>query len=376
MRDTTPTPTATTAARAIAPVVLLGLALLSLGCAGTSQAAKAPDVHPGTLAVVSEVPPTPAGPITEPPPHPGLVDTGTTANTAEPINWRKVLAEIPTDPRPPVVTRNTHYVVSNEFSNQVFHRVARPLGGIFVGVGSEQNYVFAGWFRPQALVLLDFDQVIVDLHAAYEAAFATSNGPDELVFLWTKRGSEVMKQRIMEHFATDAETGRRAWRAYKIGRARVSNHLRKTRHRYRSRRVPTFLNDQESFDYIKTLFAQGRVRRVRGNLKGPFTLKGLAGIAKAIDVPISAIYVSNAEDYFKLVPAYRENILALPFAKESLFLRTQARNLRDYWYVIQPGRDFQAWIERGRVRSVKDMLRGHKHCDGRLCRIAGPPVIE
>ena len=53
-----------------------------------------------------------------------------------------------------------------------------------IGVGAEQNYVLAGWARPQVLVLMDCDADMVQLHEAYRACFELAAKPDEFIALW------------------------------------------------------------------------------------------------------------------------------------------------------------------------------------------------
>ena len=294
-----------------------------------------------------------------PPPHP---------------DRSKALARIPTDPRPPALTRNNHYFVSNEYHNQVFYRDAKPLGGVYVGVGSEQNYVFASWYRPDVMVLMDFDQMIVDLHAAYEVAFLKA--PDVATFraLWGRKGRKLMHRHIQEHFASQPAVARGAWRAYRWARVWVSSHLRRARRRYLARGVPTFLTDPEHYAFIVRMLKEGRVRRVRGNLLGPRTMAGIGAAARELGLPVRLVYLSNAEQYFKYSTRYRSNIAALPFDDRTIVLRTLARNKKEYWYVTQPGKTFKHWLQTTNVRRVKSMLRRRMSCQpNHLCQMQARP---
>src|SRR5579883_1489971 len=93
------------------------------------------------------------------------------------------------DDRPPAhIVRGIHYVVSNENRHYLFRDAVRGKGGVFVGVGTDQNYLMAGWARPEVLVLLDFDQVVVDLHRVYRLAFLNAETPAAFMKLWAPRG--------------------------------------------------------------------------------------------------------------------------------------------------------------------------------------------
>ena len=97
------------------------------------------------------------------------------------------------DPRPKSITRNAHYVISNENHHHLFEPALSKLkGGVVAGVGSDQMYLFAGWAKPEALVPMDFDQVIVDLHYVYGAMFRKAETPAELIALWSPRMGKTL----------------------------------------------------------------------------------------------------------------------------------------------------------------------------------------
>ena len=79
----------------------------------------------------------------------------------------RVLRSVPEDPAPEGLFSDTHYLISNEDRPERFRGAVSDLGGLQLGVGTDQNYLFAGWARPQVLALIDFDQQVVDLHRVY-----------------------------------------------------------------------------------------------------------------------------------------------------------------------------------------------------------------
>ena len=74
-----------------------------------------------------------------------------------------------------------------------------------MGVGTDQNYLIAGWSRPEVLVLMDFDQVVVDLHRVYQLAFLHAESPEAFLRLSAeafpaarvaaRRSGDVMRHR-------------------------------------------------------------------------------------------------------------------------------------------------------------------------------------
>ena len=90
---------------------------------------------------------------------------------------------LPRDPAPEEITRNQHYWISNEQRLDLFHDPIKDLGGVYVGVGSDQNYLHAGWAKTEVLVLMDFDQKIVDLHGVYRVAFLHASTKEQFTKL-------------------------------------------------------------------------------------------------------------------------------------------------------------------------------------------------
>src|SRR5262245_14183161 len=70
-----------------------------------------------------------------------------------PEAWAAAFSAVRADRAPETIIRDTHYVVSNEDRPQAFRGAVRDRGGVYIGVGSEQNYVLAGWARPEVMVL-------------------------------------------------------------------------------------------------------------------------------------------------------------------------------------------------------------------------------
>ena len=91
---------------------------------------------------------------------------------------------LPADPAPPELVRGMHYWMSNEDHLDLFHPAVKDKGGLYIGVGTDQNYLLGAWARPEGLVLMDFDQSIVDLHRVYRVIFLAAETPEELLRLW------------------------------------------------------------------------------------------------------------------------------------------------------------------------------------------------
>lgn len=259
--------------------------------------------------------------------------------------------------RPPAeIIRDTHYVISNEDRPQAFHDPIAGLGGVYIGVGSEQNYVLSGWARPEVLVLMDFDQVIVDLHRAYGAFLQAAKDGAELIDLW-RPGSEARALAIIAAAYPEPQRQAGVVRAYRIGRNPIPARLEKVRRVLAAAGVPSFLDDPAQYAYLSGLWRAGRVFPVRGDLTADQALRDVAAAAQKASLPVRVLYLSNAEKYFPYGPGFKGSVLALPFDERSRVLRTAARQIGHYVYIVQEGRGFQAWLRKPGIQSIYQLAR-------------------
>jgi hypothetical protein len=92
-------------------------------------------------------------------------------------------AGLPEDPPPKEIVHGQHYWVSNEERPELFREDLEKSGGggVYIGVGAEQNFVFAGWARPDVMILMDFDEAIPDLHRAFASVFLRASTKEAFV---------------------------------------------------------------------------------------------------------------------------------------------------------------------------------------------------
>ncbi len=269
------------------------------------------------------------------------------------------LAAIRPDPPPKALTLNEHFIVSDEKGHFVFREVVANLGGVFVGVGTNQNYLMAGWARPEVLVLMDFDQYVVDVHAAYIQAFLDNEAPAGFLAAWSAAGEAAMVAKL----TAQGPDGARRARVYERTRARIEDRLRLSARRYSARGVPTFLDDPEQYAYLRALCRGQRVVAVRGDLTADRTMVDIGQAAKTLGLPVRVLYTSNAERYFPYTAGFKRNILAQPFDERSLVLRTAGPGNKPeptadghYRYVVQRGLDLQAELPGRHVGSLQRMF--------------------
>lgn len=262
------------------------------------------------------------------------------------------------DPLPPQLVRNTHYVVSNEDHHDLFKNGVGAInpGGVYVGVGTDQNYVLAGWFRPDIMVLLDFDQMVVDVHQIYRAFFLAAKDAADFRALWEPR-NEARAVAVLEAAYQDPKLRAAVMRAYRVSHYSVTARLRKIEATYKPAGVRWFLSDPEQYQYLAALYRGGRVFAVRGDLSVGGAVASVARAATAAHQPVRVVYLSNAERYFPYTDGFRSSMQALPMNDKTIILRTRARLNGAYMYLIQPGLSFQAWLGEKRIHEAVQMTR-------------------
>jgi hypothetical protein len=276
--------------------------------------------------------------------------------------WTEAFSAVRADPKPPKLTRDSHYWVSDEQRHDLFRRTIADKGGIFIGLGTDQNYLMAGWARPEILVPFDFDQMVIDLHFAFRAIFLGAKDRRKFFKMWTREEAEATMELIAKAYADNAERAEDAVRAYKKARRSVHRRLRRVIRTYRRNRIPTYLTNDEQYRFVVNLFATGRVFPVRGDLTREKTLTDISKAARECGLTVRVLYLSNAEQYFRYVGTnFKANMLGLPFDQDSVVIRTVG--LRKPWsadgmyeYVVQSGENLWTWMKHPSTYSVWTMV--------------------
>ncbi len=292
-------------------------------------------------------------------------------------------AALPADPAPDEIVRGLHYWVSNEERPELFKPELEALGpgGVLVGVGTDQNYLYAGWMKPAALVLMDFDGAVPALHKAYRAVFLRAATIAEFNALWSHKGRRELTAAVDEDVAPGPERDE-VHAVLKDARAIVNAHNKRFAAGFVERAVPTFLTDDAQYQTVRRLFLEGRVFMVRGDLTAARTVRAIADATTKAGLTVRALYLSNAEQYFGYDQGYRANILALPADERSLALRTMSRGkfgfAKDgglYHYNVQSLLSFKSWLADERTRGVNDILEAAPRKAG-YSKMTAPPGAQ
>lgn len=271
-------------------------------------------------------------------------------------------AQLPADPVPPALVRDSHYWISNEDHLALFHDEVKDKGGLYVGVGSDQNYLLGAWARAELLVLMDFDQSIVDLHRVYRVIFLAAETPGDFLRLW-RRESRAEVRGLIEEGYPDKKERMGALRALGTARGAVERRLNRVVEQMAKASLPCFVVDAAEYAHIRRLYQEDKVFMVRGDLTARRSMNAIGRAAAQAGKKVGVLYLSNAEQYFPYGAQYRSNIRALPLDASSVVVRTSGqRGISHvkgtyYHYNTQSGSSFVAWLADAKTRDVRGMLR-------------------
>jgi hypothetical protein len=266
-------------------------------------------------------------------------------------------------------------LVSNEIKFQwvipELLRLVKP-GGVYIGVGPEQNFTYIAALRPKIAFIVDVRRGNADLHLMYKALFELSRDradfvsrllsrprPDGLTskssaaeIFMTFAGvdpSERMLNGTLAEMRHQLATVRRLpltgddlmrieaiFRVFYLAGTKIQyspygSFGGTTQPTYGELMAATdeagesrsFLANDALFDVMKDLEGRNLVVPLVGDFAGPKTIRSIGDYARARGATIAAFYVSNVEEY--LQPAQRTafcgNVASLPLTAASTFIR-------------------------------------------------------
>ncbi len=262
---------------------------------------------------------------------------------------------------------NVTNLTSNEFAFQdvIPALIARTgPGGVYLGVGPEQNFTYMAAVRPSMAFLFDVRRGNLDLQLMYKAIFELSRDRADFVSRLFSRarppglGPTATGAEMFEAF--DAQPASAS--LYDANLRAVETRLTKThgfpltgddlaslREVYRTffargfavRRSPTyadlmtatdaagvprsFLATEEAFAWLKDLQQRNLAVPVVGDFAGPKAIRAVAAYLESVGATVSVFYLSNVEQYLYQDGrwgAFCRNVATLPLADRSTFIRS------------------------------------------------------
>jgi hypothetical protein len=254
-------------------------------------------------------------------------------------------------------------------------------GGIYLGVGPDQNLSYIAHTRPMLAIVTDIRGQNMIQHLWFKTLFAMASNRVEYLSLLLSR--EVPKVKADASFEQILDAVRASptseklfeknlaavktllTEKYKLKLSRVD--LSRIEYVYRTfwtesldlrfssigrgnaLNYPTFeemlletdrqgrqqnyLSSEELFQRLKKFEAENRLIPIVGDFAGPHALRTVGAFLKANGLRVSTFYTSNVEFYLFGRPTwsrYISNLRALPFSDDSVFIRSYFSNGRTH----------------------------------------------
>ncbi len=253
------------------------------------------------------------------------------------------------------------YLAGDEWNLHLYHPRIKEIGGGYVGVGSDQGYMMVSWQRPEFAWLVDYDPLVVVTHKIYKTFFLEAKTPEAFYALWTKSEKDNALALIERDWADD-ENFELLKKVYKDWRPKILRRHKRIKRKLKKQKISWYLSDQESYDYMRGMIREGRIRPMLANLIDDEGIRGIGEASRKLGAPMRVIYMSNAQEYWKYPQEFRDNAASWNVDERSVVLHTLSTwsKNKDYRYVIQPAANFQAWMAEPWVKKVYSMVPRRK----------------
>jgi hypothetical protein len=292
-------------------------------------------------------------------------------------------------------------------------RAVRP-GGVYVGVGPEQNFTYLALARPELAFIVDIRRGNLVLQLLYKAVFDLARSRSEFLTLLVGRpydeatplAADATIEQVIAHAERLAPTeasyqaahqlvSERIEQGYgmalsakdrrELGEAHRAFHKRGLDLRFElkensSRRYPPlrellaakdpegrqsgFLASEEPFRFVQQLERDHRVIPLVGDFGGKQALTALGAELRRRQLTVSVFYVSNVEQYLfenGVWAQWVKNVEALPTDDRSLFIRCYLDQGRHHPRQLEGHRTatvlqrISDFLERQRTRPYRSM---------------------
>jgi hypothetical protein len=264
--------------------------------------------------------------------------------------------------------------ITNLTSNELWFQYVIPdliqraapgrAGGVYLGVGPEQNFTYMAAIRPKMAVIFDIRRGNLDMQLLYKAIFELSKDRADFVSMLFARArpsaaaASLSAGQLFRLLASSAPSEGQ----YRLNLAAIEDRLLKThglplrasdlagiRAIYQTfyysgvavRPSPTyadlmtatdaagvnhgFLASEAAFSFLKDLETRNLVIPVVGDFAGPKAIRAIGAYLKAQGAVVGAFYLSNVEQYLYQDgrwTAFCRNVATLPLDTASTFIRS------------------------------------------------------
>jgi hypothetical protein len=260
-------------------------------------------------------------------------------------------------------------LVSNEIHFVHTVRMLDRAGGVYIGVGPEQNFSYIARLRPEMAFIIDIRQENRNLHLLYKALFEMSvDRADFVSRLFSRERPRVEPDTNLQELFALYETAKPAGRLYEMNARLVRERLLDA-HRFKlspgdlewiehafrafyadgpdihyGRSRPgsspgpsyrmlmtatdlwgqhrSYLATEEDFTYVKDLHARNMIVPLVGDFAGPHAIPSVGDYIRRHASTVSAFYGSNVEVYLnrRQKAAFCGSLAALPYDSGTRFI--------------------------------------------------------
>jgi hypothetical protein len=254
-------------------------------------------------------------------------------------------------------------------------------GGVYLGVGPEQNFTYMAAIRPGIAIITDIRRGNLHMQLMYKALFELSADRGEFVsrlFSKPRPSTVTTSSTVTELFDAFWEVPTASEAIFNANLAAIQRHLTKTHviplsqedldgiarvyktfywygpsmnysasvaltaggqgrgTNYRDLMVQTdasgqgfsYLGSEEKFAFLKELERKNLVIPVVGNFSGPKALRAVGAYLKSRQATVTAFYLSNVESYLQRAGTWMDfcaNVSTFPLDESSVFIRPSGR---------------------------------------------------
>lgn len=275
-------------------------------------------------------------------------------------------------------------LVSNELTLQ--HIIpelvkGRSPGGVYLGVGPDQNFTYIAAMRPRVAFIVDIRRGAMLQHLMYKSLFEMAEDRADFLSLLFSRpkpagvAADATPIQLLEAFYPVAADSTLYWRTLKAFDDRLTKQhsfvLSKDdlegiafvftsfflagpdiSYNYgqgsgRGRGMPSFadlmiatdmeglnrgfLGSEQQYDVVRQMHLRNLIVPVIGDFAGPKAMRAVGEYLREHGAVVSAIYTSNVEQYLFRVEhnwrRYYENVATLPIDSSSTFVRAVFNNI-------------------------------------------------
>jgi hypothetical protein len=286
-------------------------------------------------------------------------------------------------------------------------------GGVYLGVGPEQNLTYIAAIRPALAFVVDIRRQAVMQHLMFKAVFELATDRADFIALlfskprpadlddttsiqriWNAYGTVATDRelasknavRIVNHLTrthrftfTAAESAQlesvraafirygpdistRGWGGWRVGGGGSGGTFADlTGWAYDDNGEPqSFLSTEENFQFVKALHEKNLLVPVSGDFSGPKAIRAIGAYLQKRGAVVSAFYVSNVEQYLfqdGKARAFYDSVATLPVNDTSVFIRPYSLRLGS-WAAepLCPIAGFIREVRGGRISSNGDAL--------------------